>query len=172
MNRTLEDVISKISGTHKSDPIYYGNATIKSIDKPNRVCEVLIIDGFAEYRIPNVRLMAVVDDGILIIPSVESTVVILYSRNVEPTIVQYSEIDTITLKGGEYGGLVQSDIVTQKINNIEKKINDLINVFTSWTPISGDGGLALKNALSVWVSDTIEITNSSDLQNKSIVHGK
>jgi hypothetical protein len=163
-NRNISDALTKIVGLHKVDPIYYGDAIIESVDLPNCICSVTVVDGLAEVVIPNVRLMTVTDDGVLIEPVVGSTVTILYSQNVDPVIVQYSEIASINItstkfsfNGGELGGLIKSDILTQKLNNLETKFNTMLVWAATVTP--------------PFTSQPLILTQSSELQNKSVTHG-
>lgn len=75
------------------------------------------------------------------------------------------------INGNEHGGLVKSDDVTEKLNAIEQDINMLKQLFTGWSPVSMDGGAALKVATAVWAADQLVPTVSQDLQNKSVSHG-
>jgi len=57
-----------------------------------------------------------------------------------------------------------------KINNIEDDLNKLKNVFTTWTPASGDGGLALKTASTSWYTAPITLTTQPDISHPNITH--
>jgi len=96
----------------------------------------------------------------------------------ELAIIALSEIDTITVKfaggvvlnGGENDGLVNVIELTQKLNAIEKDINNVKQVFSSWSPVVYDGGAALKAAIATWAGRQLQETNQDDIEDKLIKH--
>jgi hypothetical protein len=120
--------------------------------------------------------MAQVDDGLLIEPVIGSTVKVIYSDLIEPFVCQYSEIENITihantkitLNDGAFGGLVKSEDLTVKLNNIEKLLNDLITKYNGHTHnvigAATGPGLAPETG-------SITPTVSIDLQNQNVSHG-
>lgn len=96
-DRDIEEGIRRLAGTHNVDQVNYCNAEVISVNIPARTCDCLVIDGHTEYELPSVRLMAIVDDGILFEPVIGSTVKVIYSRLVEPFVCQYSELENITI---------------------------------------------------------------------------
>ena len=50
--------------------------------------------------------------------------------------------------GGDLGGLINVADLTDRLNTIEKDINNLKSVMSSWVPVSQDGGAALKSAVT------------------------
>lgn len=179
-DRAIIEAVNKITGRHKSDEVTYVNAEVTSVDIAYRICSCVVIDGHTEYELPTVKLMAVVDDGLLIEPSIGSIVKVIFSQNIEPFVCQYSEIENITIDAktsikfndGTFGGLVKISELVDKINKIEKDINSLKNVFSTWIVAPSDGGAALKTASVQWVTDRLTETKIEDLENKLITHGK
>jgi hypothetical protein len=178
-DRAIQESILKLSGQHKSDNVVYCNATVNSVDLKARTCNVTVIDGHTEFELPNVMLMAVVDDGILIEPVIDSTVKIIFSQKVEPFVVQFSEIENITIitnskvvfNSGNLGGMVNVIELVKKLNIIEKDLKKLKQVFNSWIPIANDGGNALKMASSSWRTQQIATTIQSEIENTKIING-
>lgn len=77
--------------------------------------------------------------------------------------------DDIIFNGGKLNGLVKIDDLTKRLNIIEKDINNLKKVFASgWTPVSQDGGAALKTAALAWSGSTLTETKRSDYENEKI----
>ncbi len=76
--------------------------------------------------------------------------------------------DNIILNGGNLNGLPIIDDLTARLNTIEKDINSLKSVFSSWTPAPQDGGAALKAAAASWAASSLAITKNSDYENTKI----
>ena len=175
-DRAIIESINKMVGNHKLDQVTYVNATVKSVDLKKRTCECIVVDGHTEYDL-TCKLMATIDDGILIIPILNSTVKVIFSQNVEPFVVQFSEIekiiiDTKTLtqfNDGSFGGIVKVKELTDKINTLEKDLNKLKQIFTTWTPLAET---VLKTSITAWSGQQITTTKADDLQNKKITHGE
>jgi len=54
--------------------------------------------------------------------------------------------------GGDTDNMVRYVPVADSVNELKNSVNDLKNVFTSWTPVPNDGGAALKAAVTSWAS--------------------
>ena len=186
-NRAITEAILKLTGLHKVDQVYYATCTVNSVDIATRTCDCSIIDGNVASDLPGVLLMSEVDDGLLIEPVVGSTIKVLFSRDVDPIAVQFSEIANVTLitsglialNGTNYGGLIklmdpnnpQAGILS-KLNNLESSINNLKTLLTTWIPVPTDGGAALKTIITEWSGMQLTETLSSDLENANITHGQ
>lgn len=93
-------------------------------------------------------------------------------------IIALSEIDTLTVKfagdvvvnEGKNDGLVKVIELTQKLNAIEKDINNIKQVFKSWSPVVYDGGAALKAAATSWAGQALQETKQDDIEDKRIKH--
>ena len=179
-DRAIIESIRKIADRHKSDDVTYVDATVDSVNVSKRICSCTCIGGHTEYKLPTVKLMAVVDDGILFEPVIGSTVKVIFSQNIEPFICQYSEIENITIDAktniqfndGSFGGLIKVKELTDKINALESDLNTLKNIFTQWVPVLTDGGTALKTVSASWYSKRLNVTDKSELTNDKITHGK
>jgi len=178
-DRSINEAINKMVGTHKVDQVSYCNAEVISVNIQARTCDCIVIDGQTEYDLPNVRLMAVIDDGILFEPVIGSTVKVIFSRLVEPFVCQYSELENITIDAvttikfndGSFGGLLKIKETVDKLNALEKDLNNLKNAFNSWVIVPSDGGLALKTITSAWSGQSLTKTKINDLENKKVKHG-
>ncbi|HRY33392.1 MAG TPA: hypothetical protein P5531_10535 [Bacteroidales bacterium] len=86
--------------------------------------------------------------------------------------VQIKKDGTMTINGDGCGGLVIVDKNVERINAIEQDINALKQVFTTWVPVTQDGGAALKAAAGSWFAQVLQLTKVSDIENNKISHGK
>lgn len=141
-----------------------------------------------------VRLKSIVDNnsqGIFIVPEKGSMVycvpehtatnkyvmakcntwskIIIASNNVQMVISD--DDDEIKLNDGSLGGLVVISDLVNKLNTLENDLNTLKNVFSGWTPVSQDGGAALKTAASTWAGSSLTETSEADIENERVKHG-
>ena len=79
--------------------------------------------------------------------------------------------DGITLNGGGFGGTVKIVELTERINAIERDINNLKNVFSVWVAVPQDGGAALSVAAAAWSATPLELTQRGDYENEKVKHG-
>ena len=141
-NRGIQETIRKLAGTHLKDDIYLIQATVTSVNIPERTCDCTPIGGEAVTDLTGVQLMAEIDDGFLLIPAINSTVIVCYSTRNVPYIALFSAIDAvllvtltgIKLQGDELGGLVITPHLLTKINNIENAFNLLNTKVNSISP--------------------------------------
>ena len=87
------------------------------------------------------------------------------SVNVGDNISAVLSADNIIFNGGSLGGLVKIEELTERLNIIENDINTLKTVFSSWTPVSQDGGAALKTNATSWAADSLTPTTRDDYEN-------
>lgn len=109
-NRQLIEAVQKMTGTQLSDKVMLLAATIDSVDVAKRTCNVTAVSGQQTIAIENVQLMADIDDGFLIIPAVNSTVIVAYSTFNKPFVSLFSGIDKVLLVAGEKSASVQIDV--------------------------------------------------------------
>lgn len=76
----------------------------------------------------------------------------------------------IIFNGGELGGLVNIAELTGRFNAIERDINALKTAIKGWTPVSQDGGGALKSATADWSANMLAETSREDYEDTSITH--
>ncbi|MDQ2718245.1 MAG: hypothetical protein M3Z26_00585 [Bacteroidota bacterium] len=181
--------IQQIAGTFNADIVHLITAEVDSVNIASRSCSVTTISGKNSTALENVELMAAIDDGILFVPSIGSTVKISYSNYNSPFIVQYSEVDQILfisgssqvsivdgkimLNDGSYGGLIQVEKLVEKLNNLENLVNDLAAKFTSHIHVltlTSGSGTSAPTASSE--TTTLITTQRADIENNLIQHGK
>ena len=159
-----------------------GIFTAKVLDTDGDTCRV-DIDGLV---VSDVRLRAVVngeESGILVTPKTGSCVTVADlsgGRLTQCVVIGYSEVEKITIdaeaetgikiNGGQNGGLVNIEELVNRLNYIENKIGDLMDVFNNWEPTPQDGGAALKLMAATWFPGPIKTSKRSDLEDTSVKH--
>lgn len=178
MDRATEirNILKNIAGGGGS---VYVTGEVVSVE--SETCTVKIAD---RLNVSDVRLNASANgnaNNILAKPVVGSMVVMadLSSGELRDlVIIAYSEIDTLTVKfagevvinEGKHEGLVNVIELTEKLNAIEKDINNVKQVFKSWSPVVYDGGAALKAAIATWAEQQLKETKQDDIEDKLIKH--
>lgn len=155
---------------------------IVSVDTSKLTCEV---DLQTMPNVFDVRLTAAinsVEKGLIIIPKVDSIVLIARIENkIESSfVIGYTEIDTIKilpetgieLFGDGNGGLVISGKVSQQINALKNEINSLKSAFSTWIPVPQDGGASLKALITPFASAQMSQSAATDFENKKVKHGE
>lgn len=175
--KEIREVLKSIAGVGGS-PFVVGEV----VSVEDETCTVRIADC---VNVSDVRLNASADgnkSNILAKPVVGSMVMMADNSKGELrdlVVIALSEIDTLTVKfagdvvinEGEHEGLVNVIELTEKLNNIEKDINKLKDVFKSkWNPVTYDGGSALKAAAASWAGQSLQETHQDDIEDKRIKH--
>ena len=170
-DRRIRDAIEQLSGTFNSDKVFVFDAEIVSVNEAERSCVVIAISGKTNNTIPDVRLMASVDDGFFVIPVVGSAVTVITSTYTEPYVSTFSEVSKIVFMGGDLLGLVKLLPLLNSLNAMETDLNNIKKAFANWVVVPSDGGLALKTIASSWYGSKITKTVQSDLENTNITQG-
>lgn len=92
------------------------------------------------------------------------------SLNVKDGITLDIDDSAAVFNGGDLGGLINIEDLTSKLNNIEREINNLKTVFSSWAPVPQDGGAALKASVSSWAGKQLTLSKRGDYEDKKIKH--
>ena len=79
------------------------------------------------------------------------------SKYTLPFVIQYSDIESYALNGNEFGGVVKVIELTQKINALEQKINELIVWGATVTP--------------PLTTSPMVLTQQSEIENTTVAHG-
>jgi hypothetical protein len=122
MSKELRDSLRTL--TKANGNAYSKVCTVDSVDLVNLTCYCIPINDDAD--ITEVRLMANIDNGFLLIPEVNSIVVVSFLSDSSAYVSLVSKVSEIQLNGTNYDGLVRVQELTDKLNNLENKLNDLI----------------------------------------------
>lgn len=182
-DRAIITAIQKAAGTYQEDKVKMLIGTVDSIQ--GNTCTCIVND---QSIIPGISLQASVCDGLFITPSIGSTVLILYTVQINPFIALYSDIDkyylqvgnssiemlndgSVTLNDGSFNGLIKGGALTEKLNNLENKVNELISNFNAHTHEVVSVGSPTSAPLSP-ITGNLTPTIESDIENDKITHGK
>ena len=159
------------------------DAEVTSVDDTAMTCEVKIANG---QSIKDVHLKALKEDSdaVVILPKVGTDVqmirlkagwMVISCDVVDKVIVKAAvkvqvDCDDVVFNGGENEGLVIVAKCVEKLNAIEQDINALKQVFSGWSPVSNDGGGALKGVVMTWAGQQLQQTQQSDLENTKVKH--
>lgn len=202
-NATIQRAIQTLAGVKGEDKVHLIAANVTSVDEAARTCNVDVLSGLGQTVIENVQLMASVDDGILLVPAIDSTIIVSYSTYNQPFVSLFSELSKVVLVAGQnnasiqidqngvlldiadtkmmisnglikfnegdLGGLVKVIELTEKLNALENKVNQIISAFNSHTHIltlSTGTGSAAPTASPV--SGTLTPTQRADIENEKI----
>ena len=174
---SIKAAIQALAGTNLADEIHMAVATVKAVNLDEYTCTVELTSGNAAVYRSNVRLMAAVDDGMLLVPAIDSPVIIAWSTRNQPYVALFSQLQdvylsadgVVTLQGSDFGGLVKVGELVQKLNNLENKVNNIISSYNAHVHTDPQGGTV--GPASNQVSGTLTPTVNADIENTKVVHG-
>lgn len=111
MNGPIRDAIAQLAGTYQKDDVYMVACTVTDVNEATRTCTCTSVTGKSSTDLQNVQLMAEVDDGMLLIPSIGSTIIVGYSKRNVPYVALFSQIDKVVIITG-------SSSITQTTDSI------------------------------------------------------
>lgn len=165
----FRELAERLKGLNpKSGAIFQG--IVLSID--GCLCTVRI----GEIDIPDVRIRAseTAKDStqMLVCPKIGSAVILgsLSGDYADLAILSVDEVDHITINGGSKGGLINITDLVNRLNTIERDINTLKTVFSSWVTVPQDGGASLKAASATWAGQQLTPTNKEQIEDPLITH--
>lgn len=169
-SRGIAEAVKYLAGTHQTDTVFLIDAQVLSVDPDAMTCVVTALTGPVGNDIPDVRLIASVDDGVLRLPTIGSTVTVLMSTFTDPAIVAYSGLDKIVLLGGDLGGLPVVGNLIIRLNNLENAYNDLASKYNSHVhPVIATGSPT--GTTSILEPTNLALTVATDIENPNITQG-
>jgi hypothetical protein len=166
-DRSISTAIKKLAGTFTQQKITFDLGNVVSVNADERTCEV----GMDNNVTMTCKLMAQVGDGILLVPAVGSDVLVGYFTYDNAFVFMYSDLDTISLKGTELGGLVKVIELTKKLNNLENKVNAIITNFNSHTHAGVTTGPGVSGTTATPVTGALTPTLRTEIENPNVAHG-
>lgn len=176
-DRKISEAVQTLAGVTNFDNVKLVKCEVVLVDENKRTCNVTTSGGVVDFDINDVSLMASIDDGLLVIPTVGSDVIVCYNSKNVKYICQFSEINkvliiigdttvevkdgSIKFNDGSFDGLVKISDLTKKLNDMVTKIN--VELTKIQTGIATGGGSYTPTNLSNF--------NKSDYENTKITHG-
>ena len=170
----IAQAIQTLSGA-SGGRLWAADARVVSVSQSDRTCVVELQDGQSSNTL-TARLMASVDDGCLMLPAVDSTVVVHGGDRVKPYVAMMSEVDEIVWLGGEYDGVpIVKDPgnankgLLKRLNNLEDQVNDLLTTLQSIAiPLAPSGTYPFAPLFSSYTPLTP--TQQADIEHPKITH--
>ena len=114
--------------------------------------------------------MANIDNGFLLIPEVNSIVVVSFLSDSSAYVSLVSKVSEIQLNGTNYDGLVKVQELTDKLNNLENKLNDLITACSSQVVTLAPSGTFPLASFFTSVTPLIP-TQQTEIENQKVKQG-
>ena len=171
MTENIADLIKKLAETN--DEIY--SVVCKVVKVDGEEAELAPVNGDA--NILGVKLIAGTSETpLLITPAADSIVIATFLSKDTAFISLYSEIETIKLRGDQFGGLIKVEELVKKINRLEDGLNDLISKYNSHihTTTATVGATPTPGVIAPPVATGSPITPNTqkgDIENEKVLHG-
>lgn len=129
-----------------------------------------------DTTISDVRLCATLTDNkknILIVPKIGSYVLLAdlsEGKFNDMVVVQFSEIDTISINGGTLGGLVKIKELKTQLDKMTARIDGIMNALKNAQPTAQDGGAAYKLGITTALDLLNDKENFSKIEDTKITH--
>jgi len=172
-NRNIKEGIQRLAGTFGRDYVRTIDCVVTAVDETNRTCSVEPVTGTSITSLDEVKLSAEPNDGLILIPEIDSIVRVAYTEKSERYVIQFSDLQKarvtignyeisidsngIELNGSEFGGLVKASSVVSKLNKME----NLLNLMLVWSA----------TVTPPFTSELLVPTILSDLTNNNVKHG-
>lgn len=157
MSKELRDAIKTL--TKPNNDGYSKVCTVDSVDLVNRTCYCIPIN--EDSDITEVRLMANIDNGFLLIPEVNSIVVVSFLSDSSAYVALVSKVSEVQLNGTNFNGLIKIDEQTAKLNQLVTELQTQLGLIA--TGIAAGGGSYTPATLSTF--------NKTDYENIKIKQG-
>lgn len=195
---SVAELVQQLAGTYGISPVQVMTCEVKSVSSSERTCTVLpLTDNLEPFA---AQLMADIQDGLLILPTIGSTVKIMLSEIITPTVIQYSAIDEILivsggaaikvydsgveLQGTDFGGLMKVTPSVKAWNDLQNDVNMLKSIFatlaasaSSGLPVTSPIGMpdafavAFGLAITPYASSILPLTTKPQIENPKVKHG-
>lgn len=172
--KRIEVAIQKLAGTYLKDIIQIFACKVESVDVSERTCECTPIGSDSKTKLPGVLLCAENDNGLVVTPSIGSTVIVALSTRNTAFILMYSSIDKVQFMDGSLGGMVIiDDLITQyeaKLTAIKAAISASFAIIDTQLMALGEPG----GSATAFDTAAAAITglDKTTLENKLITQGK
>jgi hypothetical protein len=148
-NAEIRKAIRTIVGNDTKTPFYV--CQVSSVNKTAKTCDAVTIVGDAKTGINGIRLVVNGNDSFVLYPAINSEILVMATTNKEYYIVNVDILESISLIIGQQeleidktgfvfnqgnNGIPLSDKLVSKLNALESRVNNLINLFNAHTHVS------------------------------------
>ena len=154
----------KVAGT---DKMQFNFLSMEVVSVNGDLCCAKVGD----FEIPGIRLAAISGGsakGILITPTVGSVVLVadLSAGELrELAVIGYSEIDSVRIRGGAFGGMLKVDSMVEWMQKVHTDLLTLQSLLAT-TPVAGNGAV-----LGAVFNPSTPAPVAADFENDKVKHG-
>lgn len=163
----INELIERLAD--KRQKVYADLARVISVDKEAFTCDVALLN--EEPDLYDVALnVEHSEQGVVAFPVVDSIVVVNYLNRDVAFVALTSEVKSVQIHGKQYGGLIKIEELRKELNKTNAVVNALVNSLKSFTPVSGDGGAALKIFATSQLTGK-QVGSWDTIENEEVKHG-
>lgn len=176
-SREIQEAIQRLAGTFGKKPTAIITANVTSVQEDERTCSAETVLAEATIKLTGVLLSAEQNDGLILFPAVNSTVIVAMMPDGENYCIAFSDIDGVICyidqnnsykfdangfvwNSGALGGLINIVQQTAKLNLLVTELQAQLTLIA--TGITGAGGSYAPGTLSNF--------NKSDYEDIKIKH--
>ncbi len=164
-------------------------AIVSESEQTSYVCIVTAVNGATcdvkriqnNKEIKEVRLNATLkeNDGLVIIPKKDSTVLVTHIDGNKYFVSQFSEIEKITLNvkdkieinGGTFGGMVKIEALNNRLKNLEQAFNNHTHIISAEDGVAAAGMYTVMGNIPAVIEKSNEFQEGySEYENEKITH--
>ena len=110
--------------------------------------------------------------GVICVPVVGSTVLVasIGTKWQAAYVAMVSEVEVVWIRGDQFGGLVKAPELKTQLDKTNAVVLALMQTLLTWAPVPGDGGAALKLAITSALAGKT-LGTFVNLENTNVKHG-
>ena len=165
----IRESIIKIVEDGQNSEVYSKVCKVISIDKDLNICDVEPLDGDAGLL--DVKLTATEGNqtGFIVYPEIDSSVIVTFLDKDTAFVSMCTEVEEVVFNGGTNGGLINIDTLILELNKNNAILTALIQGFSTFVPVTNDGGAALKT-LMVSALSSLQTGDFSAMEDEKFKH--
>lgn len=169
-NRDLFEAVRTLSGYDSLSQYESYICIVSDINLTNNTCTCSPVNSDADFT--EVLLSISSSKGFLLVPVDGSLVAVTLVNETDAFITMVSDVEQVYIAGDENGGLVKVIELTEKLNNLENLVNDLISKYNTHTHIlTLSAGTGTAAPTTTQETDTLTPTQRANIENTKIQHG-
>lgn len=156
----------------KGDEVYSILCRVDSVDLTAKTCYCLPLDGGAD--ISDVSLICDAKTGFMIIPTLQSIVMVTMQNKSTGFIGMFSQVDFIHLNGTSFGGLIKIDnLKSQYDTNFTNLKSAIVAALAPLDAVMIALGMPAPLATQIFNTSVTGVTalNKTALENTTVLHG-
>jgi hypothetical protein len=83
----------------------------------------------------------------------------------------YSEIETVAIRGDQFGGLIKIEELVENLDKLTARVDGIISAINNGVPAPTDGGAALQLSIKAGLSAITKKEDFTGIENEAIKHG-